>query len=58
VVGAANDRVFSLKETEMTARAYGAQMKIMANISHNMMLASDRRKVADYIIGWLENNDP
>lgn len=56
VLGAANDKVFSLKETEITARAYGAQMKIMANISHNMMLERDWSKVADYIIGWLRDN--
>lgn len=54
VLGAANDKVFSPKEVELTAKAYKAQFKIMENMSHDMMLERDWRKAADYILDWVK----
>lgn len=57
ILGAANDRVFSPKEVELTARAYNAHSKIMENMAHNMMLERDWQKVANFILNWLREND-
>ncbi|MDD4096176.1 MAG: alpha/beta fold hydrolase [Oscillospiraceae bacterium] len=57
VLGAANDRVFSTKEAGKTAKAYDAQIRIMENMAHDMMLERDWRKVADHILDWLKHND-
>lgn len=57
VLGAANDRVFLPKEVESTARAYNAQLKIMDNMAHNMMLEHGWQSVADFILEWLRENN-
>ena len=54
--GAENDSVFSPKEAEKTAKAYDAQIRIMENMAHDMMLERDWRKVADHILDWLKDN--
>ncbi|MDD3960199.1 MAG: alpha/beta hydrolase [Oscillospiraceae bacterium] len=56
VLGAENDSVFSPKEAEKTAKAYDAQIRIMENMAHDMMLERDWRKVADHILDWLKDN--
>ena len=57
VLGGANDRVFSPKEVELTAKAYNTQSKIMENMAHNMMLEKGWQKVADFILDWLRKKD-
>lgn len=53
VLGAANDRVFSVAEVHATARAYSTQAHIFPNMAHDMMLEKDWQKVADKILEWL-----
>jgi pimeloyl-ACP methyl ester carboxylesterase len=53
VLGAANDRVFTLAEQEDTARAYGTKAEILPNIAHDIMLEKEWQKAADHILQWL-----
>lgn len=53
VLGAAEDRVFPVREIEATARAYGTQAEIFPNIAHDMMLEPDWQQVADRMLEWL-----
>jgi pimeloyl-ACP methyl ester carboxylesterase len=53
VLAAENDRVFSLKEEQCTARAYGTQAEIFPNMAHDMMLEPNWEQVAEHILGWL-----
>jgi len=53
VLGAANDRVFSVSEEQKTARAYKTQAILYPDMAHNMMLERDWRAVADKILNWL-----
>lgn len=57
VLGAANDRFFSPKEVELTAKAYNTQAIIISNMAHDMMLEKDWKKAADIIIGWLRERN-
>ncbi len=50
VLGAAEDTIFTQKEIESTARAYGAQAEIFPDMAHDMMLEPGWRQVADRII--------
>lgn len=56
VLSAENDRVFSVKEQQATAQAYGTKAEIFPNMAHDMMLESNWQQVADRIISWLEQN--
>ena len=57
VLAAANDRVFSVKEQQATARAYGTKAEIFADMSHDMMLEPKWQNVADRILNWLLESD-
>lgn len=57
VLGAANDRFFSPKEVELTAKAYNTRAIIISNMAHDMMLEKDWKKAADIIIGWLRERN-
>lgn len=50
VLGAKNDTIFSVKEIQSTARAYGTEAFIFENMAHDMMLEKNWKDVADYII--------
>lgn len=52
VTAAQNDRVFTIKEEENTARAYNAPLKLY-DMAHDMMLEPGWQQVADDIIAWL-----
>lgn len=52
VTAAQNDRVFTIKEEENTARAYNATLKFY-DMAHDMMLEAGWQQVADDIIAWL-----
>jgi pimeloyl-ACP methyl ester carboxylesterase len=54
ILGAANDRVFTPREVEATARAYGTQAEIFPHMAHDMMLEAGWQQVADRIIAWLQ----
>lgn len=53
VMGAANDRVFPVREIEATARAYRTEAVIFPDMAHDMMLERDWQTVADHLLGWL-----
>jgi hypothetical protein len=53
VLGAAEDGVFSGREVEATARAYGTRAEVFPNMAHDMMLEEGWRTVAERIVGWL-----
>jgi alpha-beta hydrolase superfamily lysophospholipase len=53
VLAAENDRVFSVAEERITARAYHTEAVFFQNMAHDMMLEKDWKKVADKIIEWL-----
>jgi alpha-beta hydrolase superfamily lysophospholipase len=54
VLGAANDTIFYPNEIEATARAYGTNAIIFANMAHDMMLEANWQDVAVCICQWLE----
>ncbi|MEO8609682.1 MAG: alpha/beta fold hydrolase [Chloroflexota bacterium] len=53
VLGAANDRVFTVAEQHATARAYGTQAEFFPNMAHDMMLEPGWLAVADRVTAWL-----
>lgn len=53
VLGAADDQIFTVREVEATARAYGTQAHIFARTAHDMMLEANWKAVADHMLGWL-----
>lgn len=53
VLGAENDRIFTVKEHRKTARAYKTEAIIHPNMAHDMMLERGWGNVADQILGWL-----
>ena len=53
VLGAENDRVFSVAEQKRTARAYKTEAILYPDMAHDMMLESGWRTVADQILHWL-----
>lgn len=57
VLGAENDRVFTVKEEERTARAYHTEAVLFPNIAHDMMLEQNWQKIADHILGWLQSQN-
>jgi len=57
VLGAANDTIFTVKENERTAKKYGADLIIMEDIAHDMMLEVKHEEVANEIINWIEKSD-
>ena len=42
--------IFSVKEIQSTAKAYGAEAFIFEDMAHDMMLEKNWKAVADYII--------
>ena len=56
VLGAAQDQVVKPADVKKYAAAFNTKEHIFPNIAHNMMLDSNWRTVADYIINWIEND--
>ena len=54
VLGAENDRVFSVAEVHATAHAYRTQAHIFPDMAHDMMLEKNWQHVADKILAWLK----
>ena len=54
VLGAANDTIISPGEVEATARAYGTQAELLADMAHDMMLDAGWQAAADRILAWLD----
>jgi pimeloyl-ACP methyl ester carboxylesterase len=53
VLGGARDALFSPRDVEGMARAYGVEAEIFADVAHAMMLEARWRDVAARIAGWL-----
>ena len=54
VLGAEDDILFSCREVQATARAYGAPVEFFPNMAHMMMLEARWEQVAGRIAGWLD----
>ncbi len=54
VLGAANDQLLKPDELKELAHKYGAQVKIINDIGHNMMLDTRQDEVAKIMKAWLE----
>jgi hypothetical protein len=54
VLGAGNDKIFTVREVEGTAKAYNTQAEIFPHTAHDMMLEVNWKAIADRIIAWLQ----
>lgn len=54
VIGAADDTIFSIKDNEATAKKYNAELMIIEDIAHDMMLDTGQERAASAIIHWLQ----
>ena len=57
VMGARNDNIFTVQEMETTAKKYNADLIIVEDIAHDMMLDANREKVSSAILEWIENQN-
>ncbi|HSL42491.1 MAG TPA: alpha/beta hydrolase [Anaerolineales bacterium] len=57
VLGAENDRVFSVAEQHKTARAYKTEAVMFPDMAHDMMLEQGWGAVADTILSWLNSRN-
>jgi non-heme chloroperoxidase len=54
VLGAEHDRLIPASEVQHTAKAYGLEAEIFADMGHGMMLEDNWRGPAERIVQWLE----
>lgn len=54
VMGAARDAFFSTALIRSIARHYNAEVTIVADMAHAMMLETNWRQAADHLLNWLE----
>jgi pimeloyl-ACP methyl ester carboxylesterase len=54
VLGAADDRIFPVREAEATARAYGTEAVIFPHMAHDMMLERGWQAWVDHMLAWLK----
>ena len=57
VLGAENDRVFTVPEQRKTARDYKTEAIIYPDLAHDMMLERGWGSVADQILSWLNSRN-
>ncbi|HSK88568.1 MAG TPA: alpha/beta fold hydrolase [Anaerolineales bacterium] len=57
VIGAENDRIFTVSEQRKTAQAYNTEATIYPNIAHDIMLEPGWGAVADDILEWLNSRN-
>ncbi len=55
VIGGEDDQVISTKDLQKTAKIYQADLKILPNIAHDMMLDTHWEAAAHEILSWLSN---
>src|SRR5207244_3714384 len=58
VIGGADDHIFTPREVQQTAHAYGGDAEIFLHMAHDMMLEANWRQVADRMLAWLEETIP
>lgn len=56
VLGGANDTLFTNTEVAQTAAAYNTTAHIFPDTAHDVMLETNWKAAADYILNWLANN--
>ncbi len=54
VIGAENDTIFSISDNEKTAKQYDAELVIIKDLAHDVMLDTNHEKVSNIILEWLE----
>ena len=54
VVGAEEDALFSVREVESTARQYDADLHLVPDMAHALMLEPGWERAADPVIEWLQ----
>ena len=57
ILGGADDRLVGPGELLRMSRIYGAQLNILPNLAHNLMLDDGWKRVANTIIDWLYRLD-
>lgn len=57
VIGAENDRIFTVAEQRKTARAYHTEAILYPHTAHDMMLEPGWQNVADRILVWLHSRN-
>ncbi|HSB00487.1 MAG TPA: alpha/beta fold hydrolase [Anaerolineales bacterium] len=57
LIGAENDRIFSVSEQQKTARAYNTEATIYPHTAHDMMLEPGWQTVTDQILHWLHSRN-
>jgi alpha-beta hydrolase superfamily lysophospholipase len=55
VLGAENDTIFSISDHKKTAEKYDADLFIIPNIAHDMMLDQNQEKVSAKMLAWLND---
>jgi len=54
VIGAENDKIFSVQENQYTAKKYDADLIVMKDVAHDMMLDTKYLEVAEKILSWID----
>lgn len=54
VIGAGRDAIFTPREVWRTARAYHADIKLLPDAPHDLMLDAAWQPTADAMLAWLE----
>jgi pimeloyl-ACP methyl ester carboxylesterase len=57
VIGAENDRIFTVSEQRKTAQAYNTEALLYPQMAHDMMLEPGWEVVADCILNWLNTQN-
>jgi pimeloyl-ACP methyl ester carboxylesterase len=57
VIGAENDRIFTVAEQQKTARTYNSEATIYPHTAHDMMLEPAWQAVTDQILNWLHSRN-
>jgi hypothetical protein len=57
VIGAEDDRIFTVAEQRKTARAYNTEAILHPQMAHDMMLEPGWETVADRILNWLDTHN-
>ena len=56
ILGGADDHIFPPREIEGVGRLYDAEVAVLPNMAHDMMLEPNWQSAADKIIGWLQTH--
>ncbi|MEM6800752.1 MAG: alpha/beta hydrolase [Bacteroidota bacterium] len=57
LLAAENDRIFSVAEHTATAKKYGAELEVIPDIAHDLMLDKGREKVMGFMAQWIEKKE-